>query len=49
MNNTPETPVPVPAHIPEHLIRDFDLWLELTKRVGATQRQSLSGASHRDD
>ncbi|WP_395603394.1 cytochrome P450 [Pseudomonas sp. B21128] len=30
MNNTPETPVPVPAHIPEHLVRDFDLWAELT-------------------
>ncbi|MRU49412.1 hypothetical protein FIV37_03695 [Pseudomonas gessardii] len=30
MNNAPETPAPVPAHIPKHLARDFDLWAELT-------------------
>ncbi|MBX9404434.1 cytochrome P450 [Pseudomonas fluorescens] len=30
MNNAPETPAPVPAHIPKHLVRDFDLWAELT-------------------
>lgn len=30
MNNAPETSAPVPAHIPMHLVRDFDLWAELT-------------------
>lgn len=30
MNHAPETPEPFPAHIPPHLIRDFDLWAELT-------------------
>lgn len=30
MNNAPDTPSPVPAHVPKHLVRDFDLWAELT-------------------
>lgn len=30
MNLAPDTPAAVPAHIPMHLVRDFDLWAELT-------------------
>ncbi|WP_458729557.1 hypothetical protein [Pseudomonas brenneri] len=30
MNNAAESPEPVPAHIPMQLVRDFDLWAELT-------------------
>jgi cytochrome P450 len=30
MNLAPDTPAAVPVHIPMHLVRDFDLWAELT-------------------
>lgn len=30
MNHPAEASAPVPAHIPMHLVRDFDLWAELT-------------------